>query len=96
MSLGLYLLFALVALALIALVVTLWRFWADYANRSPEDEELERELASLNDAQAHRVSDTQLTNPVDADSAWRTMVERGGAPRRARRRDPRATRRPPR
>lgn len=86
MSISLYLLFALAAALLVALVVALWRIWADYADRSPEDEELERELASLNDAQANRVSDTQLTRPVDADSAWQTMVQRGGAPRRQRRR----------
>ncbi len=96
MSLGLYLLFGLAALVLVGIVVALWRFWADYANRSPEDEELERELASLNDAQAHRVSDAQLTRPVDPDSAWQTMVQRGGAGRRPRSRAPRTPRRPPR
>jgi hypothetical protein len=84
----LYLLFALAAALLVALVVVLWRVWGDYANRSREDEELERELATLNDTQANRVSDTQLTRPVDADAAWQTMVQRGGAPKR--------TRRPPR
>lgn len=89
MSLSLYLLFALAAALLVALVVALWRIWADYADRSAEDEELERELASLNDAQANRVSDTQLTRPVDPDDAWQTMVRRGGAPRKRRRRPPR-------
>lgn len=97
MSLSLYLLFALAAALLVALVVVLWRVWADYANRSPEDEELERELASLNDAQANRVSDSQLTHPVDTDTAWQTMVQRGGRPPRRRRRDSGAGRqRPPR
>lgn len=86
MSLSVYLLFALVALLLIGLVALLWRLWSDYADRSPEEEALERKLASLNDAQANRVDDAQLTRPVDPDSAWQTMVKRGGAPRRPRRR----------
>ncbi|MGQ9926881.1 MAG: hypothetical protein ACUVS4_08425 [Chloroflexaceae bacterium] len=80
----LYLLFGLAALTLVGLIVLLWRLWRDYAHLSPETEEHERELAMLNDAQAHRVSDQILARPPDPDAAWQTMVERGaGRHRRA-------------
>lgn len=82
-----WLLFGLAALVLLGLVVLLWRVWGDYTQISPEDEEREREIALLNDAQANRVSDQQLTRPVDPDTAWETMVKRGtAAPRRSPRR----------
>lgn len=81
-----YLLFGLAALLLIGIVVLLWRFWSEYVQVSPDDEEREREMAALNDAQANRVSDERLATPVDADDAWQTMVQRGGAGRRRRRR----------
>jgi hypothetical protein len=86
---SIYILFALAALLLIGLIALVWRFWSDYVQVSPEDEEREREIASLNDAQANRVSDEQLTQPPDVDAAWQTMVRRGAADaprRRARRR----------
>ncbi len=83
----LYLLFGLTALALVGLVALLWRLWREYARLNPEVEERERELASLNDAQAHRVSDQILARPPDPDAAWQTMVERGA--RGQRRRPPR-------
>ncbi len=72
-----YILFGLAALLLLGLVVLVWRIWNDYLGQDPEDEEREREIAALNDAQANRVSDQQLTRPVDLDSAWATMVRRG-------------------
>ena len=81
-----YLLFGLAALLLIGIVVLLWRLWGDYVQVGPDDEEREREMAALNDAQANRVSEQQLARPVDADDAWQTMVQRGAAPRRRRRR----------
>jgi hypothetical protein len=86
-----YLLFGLAALLLLGLIALVWRMWNDYASVTPEGEEREREIASLNDAQAHRVSDQQLARPVDADSAWQTMVQRGmaGVKRRVPRRPPR-------
>lgn len=80
----LYLVFGLAALALVILILLLWRFWRDYARLTPEAEEHERELALLNDAQAHRVSDQILARPPDPDAAWQTMVERGGGGRRRR------------
>jgi Flp pilus assembly protein TadB len=82
----LYLILALAAALLIGLAALLWRVWDSYTNRTPEDEVHEHELASLNDAQANRVSDQQLTRPIDNDSAWQTMVQRGGPPPRRRRR----------
>jgi hypothetical protein len=83
---SIYILFGLAALLLIGLIALVWRFWSDYVQVSPEDEEREREIASLNDAQANRVSDQQLTQPPDVDAAWQTMVQRGAgdAPRRRR------------
>lgn len=82
-----YLLFALAAALLLALVALIWRVWTDYAQVDPEDEERERELAALNDAQANRVSDQQLTRPVDLDSAWQATLQRGASGgRRGRRR----------
>lgn len=79
-----YLLFGLAALLLLGLIALIWRLWTDYTQVGPDDEEREREIAALNDAQANRVSDQQLTHPLDADAAWRTMVQRG-APRTRRR-----------
>lgn len=83
-----YLLFALAAALLLGLIALIWRYWTDYAQVGPEDEEHERQIAALNDAQANRVSDQQLTRPVDPDSAWQTMLQRGEArtPRRRSRR----------
>ncbi len=80
-----YLLFAVAALLLLGLVALLWRLWSDYAQVDPEEEQHEREIAALNDAQANRISDQQLTHPVDTDAAWQTMVQRGGGRRRKRR-----------
>lgn len=81
-----YLLFALAAVLLLGLIALVWRLWNDYVQVDPENEEHEREIAALNDAQANRVSDQQLTRPVDADSAWQTMVNRGSTPPRRRKR----------
>ncbi|MCS6886682.1 hypothetical protein [Chloroflexus sp.] len=71
---------------LIALLVTLllgligfaaWRYWREQVNISPEDEELMREIAELNDRQANRISDQRLRSGIDPDEAWRIMVQRG-------------------
>jgi hypothetical protein len=79
-----YLLFVLAAVLLVGAAVVLWRLWADYTRVSPEDEEHEREIASLNDAQANRLSDQQLTRPIDTDTGWAIMVRRGGGDQRRR------------
>ncbi|MFN3373902.1 MAG: hypothetical protein ACK44M_10085 [Chloroflexus sp.] len=76
---------------LIALIVTLllgliglaaWRYWREQVNISPEDEELMREIAELNDRQANRISDQRLRSSIDPDEAWRIMVQRGQRSRR--------------
>ncbi|OAN42797.1 hypothetical protein A6A03_03510 [Chloroflexus islandicus] len=76
---------------LIALLVTLllgligffaWRYWREQVNISPEDEELLREIAELNDRQANRISDQRLRSGIDPDEAWRIMVQRGQRSRR--------------
>lgn len=73
------------ALILAGLIGLLWQVWRSYASRSPAETAQEHDLVALNNAQANRVSDHQLTNPPDTDAAWRTMVERGNAPARKRR-----------
>jgi hypothetical protein len=88
-----YILFAIAALLLIGLVALIWRFWQSYAQVSPEEEELDRSIASLNDSQANRASDQQITRRIDTDTGWAIMVARGQrAPRRER--PPRRPRRP--
>lgn len=80
-----YLLFGIAALLLVGVVLVIWRLWADYTRITPEDEEYEREIASLNDSQANRLSDQQLTRPIDTDAGWDIMVRRGlGGQRRKR------------
>ena len=81
------LLFAVAAVLLVGLLALIWRLWAEHTRISPEDEEYEREIASLNDAQANRLSDQQLTRPIDTKTGWDIMVSRGGTgPSRRRRR----------
>jgi hypothetical protein len=67
----------IVGVLLVGLLVMLWRFWEDYARITPEETEYERDIASLNDAQANRFRDEQLTRQIDADTAWQVMVRRG-------------------
>jgi hypothetical protein len=66
-----------VGILLVGLLYMLWRFWEDYARITPEETEYERDMASLNDAQANRFRDDQLTRQIDADTAWQVMVRRG-------------------
>jgi hypothetical protein len=67
----------IVGVLLVGLLVMLWRFWEDYARITPEETEYERDIASLNDSQANRFRDEQLTRQIDADTAWQVMVRRG-------------------
>lgn len=62
---------------LVGLVISLWRFWIDYANITPEESDYERGMANLNDDQANRISDDQLSRPIDTDTGWAIMVRRG-------------------
>lgn len=73
------LLFAVAAVLLVGVLALIWRLWAEHARITPQDEEYEREIASLNDAQANRLSDQQLTRPIDTKTGWDIMVSRGGA-----------------
>jgi hypothetical protein len=72
------------ALLMVAAVYALWRYWEGLVDRSPEEEAFERRLTRLNERQANRYSDDELTTAPDEDEAWKIMVERG---RRSRRRD---------
>ncbi|MEI7772471.1 MAG: hypothetical protein WCI67_20955 [Chloroflexales bacterium] len=72
-----YLLFAVAALLMILLVALIWRFWQGFVQVSPEEEELERSIASLNDLQANRRSDQQIARQMDTETGWQIMVRRG-------------------
>ncbi|ABY36526.1 MAG TPA: hypothetical protein DEF43_02620 [Chloroflexus aurantiacus] len=67
----------LVTLILGGIGIIAWRYWREQVNISPEDEELLREIAELNDRQANRISDQRLRSRVDPDEAWQIMVQRG-------------------
>jgi hypothetical protein len=88
---GFYLLFGVSALLLLGLIVLIWQVWGNYTQVSPEDEEFERSMASLNDAQANRLTDQQLRRKIDTDTGWQIMVQRGLEDNRSR-----STRRRPR
>jgi hypothetical protein len=79
---------ALVAGALLLV----WRYWNTIARVSPEEEAFDERMTALNDRQANRLSDDQLTHPLTDDDAWSVMVQRGRRDR-ARRRPPRPTQR---
>jgi hypothetical protein len=79
-----FLLFILFAAVLLLAAYLLWRYWAALTVATPEEERFEERIAALNERQAHRYSDEELTAPVTEEDAWRTMVERG---RRATRRE---------
>jgi hypothetical protein len=86
---------ALVAGALLLV----WRYWNTIARVSPEEEAFDERMTELNDRQANRLSDDQLTHPLTDDDAWSVMVQRGRRDRERRRRPPRPTQRrlpPPR
>lgn len=76
-----YLLFAVGGILLVGLAILLWRRWQRYARITPEDEVYERSIADLSNSQAHRMSDEQLGRPIDPDTGWRIMVQRGARTR---------------
>lgn len=67
----------LVTLILGSIGIVAWRYWREQVNISPEDEELLREIAELNERQANRISDQRLRSRIDSDEAWQIMVQRG-------------------
>jgi len=86
---------ALVAGALLLI----WRYWNTLARVSPEEEEFDERMTALNDRQANRLSDEQLTHPLTDDDAWSVMVHRGRRDRERRRKPARTAQRrlpPPR
>lgn len=70
-------LFLLMAAVLVLIGVGIWRYWAGLVEVSPEEEELDRRMAALNERQAHRLTDDQLTHPPSDDDAWALIVRRG-------------------
>lgn len=70
-------LFAICAALLLGAIYLLWRYWDNATRRSPEEEAYDKRVAQLNERQANRLSDEQLTHPVNEEDAWQIMVERG-------------------
>jgi hypothetical protein len=70
-------LFLLTAVLLLGGVYALWRYWDNLARLSPEEAAFDERVATLNERQANRVSDEELTHPANEDEAWRIMVSRG-------------------
>jgi hypothetical protein len=71
---GLYITFGLL---LVVIIAVLWRYWSTLVDRTPEEEAYERRLTKLNERQANRYSDDELTVTPNEDDAWAIMVERG-------------------
>lgn len=80
------LLFLICAALLIGAVYAVWRYWNNLVRVSPEEEAFDERVAQLNERQANRLSDDQLTRPVSEDDAWSLMVRRGQRTRRRRER----------
>ena len=70
-------LFLFFAALLLGLIYALWRYWDSVAHISPEEEEFDERMASLNERQANRISDEDLSQPLSEDDAWSIMVSRG-------------------
>jgi hypothetical protein len=62
----------------------IWRYWGSLARVSPEEQEYDERMAALNERQANRLSDDQLTRPLSDDDAWAIMVSRGRQQRQGR------------
>jgi hypothetical protein len=77
------LLFVVLAIVMLALVYGVWRYWDNLVELSPDEEEYDKRVANLNERQANRLSDEQLTQPPNDDDAWAIILRRG---RRAMRR----------
>jgi hypothetical protein len=70
-------LFLSVLIVLGGVLFVVWRYWYNIASVSPEEEEYDERVAELNERQANRMTDEQLTNPLSEDDAWNVMVRRG-------------------
>jgi hypothetical protein len=78
------LLFLISAALLLGAVYAVWRYWDNLARLSPEEEAFDERVAALNERQANRFSDEELTHPLTEDDAWSIMVSRGQRSRRRR------------
>lgn len=83
-----WVLFLLIASMLLGWVYFAWRSWRATTQMTPEEQEYDNRVAALNDRQANRLRDDQLTQPVNNDDAWAIMVGRGRRRERSRRRVP--------
>ena len=93
------LLFLFFTLLIAGALLLVWRYWNAIAHVSPEEEAFDERMTALNDRQANRLSDEQLTHPLTDDDAWSVMVQRGRRERERRRKPPRPSQRrlpPPR
>jgi hypothetical protein len=87
------LLFIVFTLLIAGALLLVWRYWHAIASVSPEEEAFDERMTALNDRQANRLSDEQLTHPLTDDDAWSVMVRRGRRDRERRRKPPRTTQR---
>jgi hypothetical protein len=70
-------LFLIFLLLLAVVLLAIWRYWGSLARVTPEEEEFDERMAALNERQANRLSDEQLTHPFSDEEAWQIMVRRG-------------------
>lgn len=59
--------FVVVAALLVMVFVTIRRYWEAQLNKSPEEEDLERRMASLNEHQANRRRDDEIVRLLRGD-----------------------------
>jgi hypothetical protein len=84
-------LFLFLAAGVLAVVYGVWRYWNNLVEVSPEEEAYERQVANLNERQANRISDEQLTKPPSDDDAWQIIQRRGQRAMRRQREKPAPT-----
>jgi beta-lactamase regulating signal transducer with metallopeptidase domain len=59
--------FVVVAALLVMVFLTIRRYWEAQLNKSPEEEDLERRMASLNEHQANRRRDDEIVRLLRGD-----------------------------
>lgn len=67
----------LLAAAILVVIYAIWRYWTSMADMTPEEKEYDERVAELNERQANRLTDEQLTHPPSDDDAWQIMLRRG-------------------
>jgi hypothetical protein len=72
-----FFLFILLGAALVATVYGIWRYWESLVERTPEEDAYDKQVATLNERQANRMSDERLTHPLSDDDAWQVILQRG-------------------